>query len=79
MTRNEALAWLAGLFEEPVANITPDTQRDEIAGWDSLGVLTLMADLDEKFNIQLDEKEASAMSSIRDVLTVLERAAVFSS
>lgn len=72
MKRDEALAWLAGIFEEPVEAMTPDRPRDEIAGWDSLGVLTLMADLDEKFDIQLDEKAASAMTHVRDLLALLE-------
>lgn len=73
MTRDEALAWVASVFEEPVANVRPDTPRDEIAGWDSLGVLTLMADLDEKFDIRVSEKEMTAMTSVQDILDLLER------
>jgi acyl carrier protein len=73
MNRDEVLQWVAGVFEEPAANIRPDTPRDEIAGWDSLGVLTLMADLDEKFDIRVTEKEMSAMTSVQDILDLLER------
>jgi acyl carrier protein len=73
MTRDETLAWLAGVFEEPVENVRPDTPRDAIGGWDSLGVLTLMADLDEKFDIRVSEKEMSAMTSVQDVLDLLNR------
>ena len=44
---------------------------DEIGGWDSLGVLTLMADLDEKFDIRVNEKEMSAMTSVQNILDLL--------
>ena len=73
MTRDETLTWLAGVFEEPVENVRPDTPRDAIAGWDSLGVLTLMADLDEKFDIRVSEKEMSAMTTVQDVIDLLNR------
>ena len=73
MTQNEALAWLAGIFEESPDSISPETSRDEIAAWDSLGVLTLMAELDEKFDIQLDADEMDGMKKVQDVLALLER------
>lgn len=73
MTRDEALIWLANIFEEPPENIRPDTPRDEIGGWDSLGVLTLMAELDEKFEISLDAEDMKKMSLVQDVLAILER------
>ncbi len=73
MTREEALAWVAQVFEEPPANVRPDTPRDEIGGWDSLGVLTLMADLDEKFDIRVSEKDVAAMKRVQDILDLLER------
>jgi len=73
MTRDEALAWLADLFQEPIEVVRPNTARDELPGWDSMGVLTLMADLDEKFDIRVTEDEMTAMTSIQDVLDLLER------
>jgi acyl carrier protein len=74
MTQNEALTWLARLFEEPApALLKPETPREEIAAWDSLGLLTLMAELDEKFNIQLEADDMEAMTSVQDVLDVLKR------
>ena len=73
MTRDEALAWLAGVFEDPLGSLRPDTPRDEVRGWDSLGVLTLMADLDEKFDLRVGEKEMAAMTSVQDILDLLNR------
>ena len=73
MTLEEALAWIANIFEEAVDNIKPETARDDIKYWDSLGVLSLMAGLDEEFDIQLSEDELQEMRTIEDILKVLRK------
>lgn len=77
MTRDEALVWLAGIFDEPAEKVRPETPRDEIFGWDSMGMLTLMADIDEKFNIRLGAKDLKDMTKVQDVLNMLEQHGVF--
>lgn len=72
MTEQEALKWIADLFEEPAENIRPTTERDEIDGWDSLGVLSLMAGLDEEFDILLSEEEMENLHKVADILEVLK-------
>ena len=69
----EVLAWLADVFQESADQLTPETPRDAIAMWDSLGVLTLMAELDEKFDIVVSDQELRAMKKIGDVLTLLRQ------
>lgn len=71
MTRDEALKWLAGIFEEDPAGIAPETPREDIPTWDSLGVLTLMAELDQKCGILLTEQELKSMARIDDILQVM--------
>ena len=73
MNTEEALEWIAELFEEPVENFRPETPRDEIPAWDSLGILTLMARLDEDFEILLEEEEVQELRSIGDILDALRR------
>ena len=73
MNVNEALEWIAELFEDSVENITPETPRDEIPAWDSLGILTLMARLDEDFEILLEEEEVQELRSVNDILEALRR------
>ena len=46
MMQRDGVEWIAKLFEISPELLTPDTRRDAIAAWDSLGVLTLMASLD---------------------------------
>ena len=64
MKREEAVAWLAGLFDEPLEKVSEATARESIYGWDSLGTLTLMAEMDEKFDIQLSEKDVTDFLSV---------------
>ncbi len=73
MTSQDAIAWLADIFEEPVSNLTPESARTDIPAGDSLGVLTLMARLDEDFGILLVEGELQGLKSIGDVLDLLRR------
>lgn len=67
----QVMDWLAQAFNEPREKITPETRREDIASWDSLGVLVLMADLDEKFDLVLTDQDMRAMTKIGDVLAVL--------
>jgi acyl carrier protein len=68
-----ALAWLAELFEAPADSLSPDTPRDAIATWDSLGQLLLMSALDERFGIRLSQGEANGLRAVGDVLGLLRR------
>ena len=72
MNITEALSWIAEVFEETVENVQPETQREEIEGWDSLGTLTLMARLDEDFEIILSDDGLSELQAVEDILKVLK-------
>jgi acyl carrier protein len=71
MTRSEAINWIADLFEESPDDITPESKKDDIIGWDSLGVLNLMAGFDEKFEILLTDDELQELKSVNDILAIL--------
>lgn len=71
ITTEDALKWIANVFEESPENIKIDTLREDILAWDSLGMLTLMSMLDEDFEIFLSEDQIQNMRSVRDILEVL--------
>jgi acyl carrier protein len=73
MTQDEALKWFADLFGLPASSISPETTRAQVLTWDSLGVLTLMAALDETFNIVTDDATMRSMQSVGDVLNLLRK------
>ncbi|MFO1305241.1 MAG: acyl carrier protein [Burkholderiales bacterium] len=73
MTQDEALAWIAEVFEEPPGSLGPDTPRDDIPTWDSMGVLALMAGMDERHGILLTDADVMSMQSVNDILAVLRK------
>ncbi len=73
MTQEEAISWIADMFNEPAENLTPDTPRDSIPEWDSLGVLTLMAEMDEKFGVVLSDEDTEGMTKVDDLLQTLRQ------
>ncbi len=68
---------MADALDEPVASVVPDRSRDSMAGWDSMGALALMAELDDRFGIQLTSDESLQMLKVGDMLAYLrERGAL---
>ena len=72
MNKIEALAWIADIFEEDPDTIKPETERVDIIGWDSMGVLALMSGLDTEFDILLSADDIEAITKVEDILIVLE-------
>ncbi len=71
MNIEDALNWIADLFEESAETIQQDTPRSEIVAWDSLGSLTLIAGMDETFGINLKDDDIQAMKTVHDILKIL--------
>ena len=71
-TQEDALKWIGEMFEQP-GQLAPETLRENIPVWDSLGTLTLLAGLDERFGIMLSDWELRAMTKVDDILAVLRR------
>jgi acyl carrier protein len=73
MTQPEAIGWIARVFETSPDQFTPDTPREGVAAWDSLGVLTLMASLDSDFGIVLTDEDVQEVKTVGDILHVMQR------
>jgi acyl carrier protein len=73
MTQRDGVEWIAKLFEVLPEQLTPDTHRDAISAWDSLGVLTLMASLDSDFGIVLTDDDVQGIRKVGDILDVMQR------
>ena len=71
LSLDEALEWIAELFEEPKDRIQASTPRGDVAAWDSLGQLVLMSALDQRFGIRLTQDELGSLRSIQDILIIL--------
>lgn len=73
MNIEQALEWIAEVFEESPGRIVTTTLRKEIPGWDSLGTLSLIAALDERFDIHLSEQDIEGMQGVGDLFEILRR------
>ncbi|MEX1032935.1 MAG: acyl carrier protein [Cellvibrionaceae bacterium] len=73
MSTSEVVSWLENLFEEASGSLGPTTTRDKIEGWDSIGTLSLIAELDECFGIRPSEDELEALDSVSDVVALMLR------
>jgi acyl carrier protein len=73
MTDEEAIKWFADLFGLPTSSLSTATTRSDIPTWDSLGVLTLMAALDETFNLVVDDATMRSLQGVGDVLGLLRK------
>lgn len=71
VTTHEALTMLAQVFEEPLERLSPATPRAQVAGWDSMGALSLMAELDERFGIELTADVSRSITHIGGILDLL--------
>ena len=71
MNQEEAINWIAGMFNESASDLSAGTLREDIPEWDSLGVLTLMAEMDEKFGIILSDEDTEKMTLVDDLLQTL--------
>lgn len=71
MTKREAIDMIADLFEEPPGRLSEYTPRDEIAAWDSLGVLAIISKLDNDFGISLTDEEIGQMACVNDIISIL--------
>ncbi len=72
ITRNEALAMLAECFNVPANSLHPGVQRDTIDEWDSMGALILIAELDERFGLELSAEVSREMTCIGHLLDFLD-------
>ena len=49
-----------------------NTQFDSLDTWDSLGKLSLIALIDESFNVQISDKEFDSFETLDDLYTALK-------
>lgn len=71
ITESEALAMLAECFNLPPGEVHPALEREAIEDWDSMGALMLIAELDERFGLELTAEVSREMARIGDVLDFL--------
>lgn len=68
-----AMEMLAECFGTDPAALAAASDRDAIPGWDSMGALMLMAEFDDRFELELTAETSRAMRNIGDILAILRK------
>jgi acyl carrier protein len=66
---------IADLFKCSVAELSDQTGPGDIAGWDSLGHVLLMAAIQREFGQHVPVEDAIEVTSIADLQAILDRLA----
>ncbi len=72
MNTQEAISWLADIFNVDEKDIRVDLPRESLDYWDSMGMLLLMGELDDLFDFTLSEDQLNNISTINDLLDILK-------
>jgi acyl carrier protein len=71
---NEKLKRLvASLFKCDVNDVTDETGPGDIAGWDSLGHVALMVEIQTQFGRHVPVEDAIEVETVADLAAILER------
>ena len=73
MTKKEFLALFAEIVEEdPDSLHGSEKLREQILGWNSLAVVSIIVMVDERFGLTLAPKEIAACKTVNDLIQLLE-------
>lgn len=70
--RTRLFGLIANLFECSVDELTDETGPGDIPGWDSLGHVSLMAEIQDTFGKHIPVEDAIEVESIDDIVRLLE-------
>lgn len=73
ITENDAVKMLAQTLLIDPSTISPDTKKEKIPEWDSMGVITILAMLEDEFHIDMSVEEAVALNGMPDFLALLRK------
>jgi len=65
---------VADLFKCDVSELTEQTGPGDIPGWDSLGHVALMSEIQKQFGHHVPVEDAIEVESIADLADILKRA-----
>ncbi|MBQ8375149.1 MAG: acyl carrier protein [Clostridia bacterium] len=64
---------LAEALNLPLEKVTPDANIVEDLGADSLDVVEMLTELEDKYNITIPDEDVDKLKTVRDVAEVLEK------
>jgi acyl carrier protein len=63
---------VATIFNVPVETVNLESSPATIESWDSMGHLMLVLELEQQFDIQLGPEEVEKLSSVQNIVNMLQ-------
>jgi acyl carrier protein len=60
------------VFEDDDISLARETTADDIEGWDSLMHVTLVVNVESKFDVRFSSSEVSALECVGDLIDLIE-------
>ena len=70
-TANDVKKLIADLFQCGIDEISGETGPGDIAGWDSLGHVSLMTEIQSRFGKHIPVEDAIEIESVDDIVNLL--------
>lgn len=72
MNTQEFIEKFADALEISASDVTLNTSFRDLDEWNSLAVLSIIAMLDEEYNIQIENKDFKELSTVADIIDYIE-------
>ena len=76
MTEAEIYAELTDLFHDVFSDdslvLTPQTSADQVAGWDSVKMVTIILGVEQRFDVRLRSREVDKLKNVGDLATLVK-------
>ena len=72
ITLVEALDMFSEIFGDDISELSIGTHKNDMEGWDSMGVLLLMAEFDSRFEILFSPDQLESFTTIQDLIDILK-------
>jgi acyl carrier protein len=60
------------VFEDPQLELTPETTSDDVPAWDSMNHITLVVEIETRFDIQFAMAEIEELKSVGELVQAIE-------
>ena len=75
-TESEVYAGLTDVFHEVFGDdtikLTPTTSAEQVAGWDSIKMVTIIISVEQQFDIKLRSREVDQLKNVGDLATLIQ-------
>lgn len=70
--KEKVISIIASVLEVEPSEITLESSIGDFPKWDSLGNLTILQDIQDEFDIELDPDEIIDLEDVNDIINIVE-------